>query len=499
MLKKPFKRFFLFHAKKQNMKKQIKHEVHSSGLLTKLGLYTAILIVISSMIGSGVFKKAAPMSLDLESGGLILLCWIIAGVVTLIGATTNAEIAGLIAAPGGQYVYFKEMYGKAFAFIYGWSCFSVIQSASIASIAYVFAESVNAVIPLPHLSDSMEQITLLGIFNPFASFGVKGLTILTIIFLSTANYLGVIFGGYINNIFTTLKVIGILVIIFLGLTLSDGAVSNLSPLGASPTAQYGTSLGLFGAMFAAMLGAFWAYDGWNNIGYLGGEIKNPKRNIPLALFIGVGVVMAIYLLINFVYLYVMPVNEMMEIANRENTIIAVEVMRKFIGNGGAFFISILIMISTFGTTNGTILASSRIYFAMAKDNLFFKSAGNIHPKFKTPYTSLIMQGIWASLLVLSGTFDQLTDMLIFASFIFYGAGAFGVFILRKKMKDSHRPYKAIGYPIIPLIFVLFCITLVVVTIIQNPRDAGIGLVLVFSGIPFYLFWNRKENLTKISK
>jgi len=294
-------------------------------------------------------------------------------------------------------------------------------------------------------------------------------------------------------------VIGILVIIFLGLTLSDGAVSNLSPLGASPTAQYGTSLGLFGAMFAAMLGAFWAYDGWNNIGYLGGEIKNPKRNIPLALFIGVGVVMAIYLLINFVYLYVMPVNEMMEIANRENTIIAVEVMRKFIGNGGALFISILIMISTFGTTNGTILASSRIYFAMAKDNLFFKSAGNIHPKFKTPYTSLIMQGIWASLLVLSGTFDQLTDMLIFASFIFYGAGAFGVFILRKKMKDSHRPYKAIGYPIIPLIFVLFCITLVVVTIIQNPRDAGIGLVLVFSGIPFYLFWNRKENLTKISK
>jgi len=391
------------------------------------------------------------------------------------------------------------MYGKAFAFIYGWSCFSVIQSASIASIAYVFAESVNAVIPLPHLSDSMEQITLLGIFNPFASFGVKGLTILTIIFLSTANYLGVIFGGYINNIFTTLKVIGILVIIFLGLTLSDGAVSNLSPLGASPTAQYGTSLGLFGAMFAAMLGAFWAYDGWNNIGYLGGGIKNQKRNIPLALFIGVGVVMAIYLLINFVYLYVMPVNEMMEIANRENTIIAVEVMRKFIGNGGAFFISILIMISTFGTTNGTILASSRIYFAMAKDNLFFKSAGNIHPKFKTPYTSLIMQGIWASLLVLSGTFDQLTDMLIFASFIFYGAGAFGVFILRKKMKDSHRPYKAIGYPIIPLIFVLFCITLVVVTIIQNPRDAGIGLVLVFSGIPFYLFWNRKENLTKISK
>ncbi|MBL8006041.1 MAG: amino acid permease [Ignavibacteria bacterium] len=468
------------------------HEVHSSGLLTKLGLYTAVLIVISSMIGSGIFKKAAPMALELQSGGILLLCWVIAGIVTLIGAATNAEIAGLIAAPGGQYVYFKEMYGKAFAFIYGWSCFSVIQSASIASIAYVFAESVNAVIPLPHLSDSIEKLSIFGIFYPLDSFGVKSLTIITIVFLTAANYLGVIFGGFISNLFTTLKVIGIVIIIVLGLTISGGSVSNIGPVGESVNAQYGSNLGLFGAMFAAMLGAFWAYDGWNNIGYLGGEVKNPKRNIPLALFAGVGIVMAVYLLTNFVYLYVMPVSEIIEIANKENTIIAVEVMRKFIGNGGAFFISVLIMISTFGTTNGTILASSRIYFAMSRDNLFFKSAGNVHPKFKTPYTSLLMQGMWASVLVLSGTFDQLTDMLIFASFIFYGAGAFGVFILRKKMKDAHRPYKAIGYPLIPFIFVLFCITLVIVTIIQNPRDAGIGLVLVLSGIPFYMFWNKKS-------
>lgn len=473
------------------MSEKTKHEVHSSGLLTKLGLYTAILIVISSMIGSGVFKKAAPMSVDLQSGGILLLCWIIPGIITLIGSATNAEIAGLIAAPGGQYVYFKEMYGKAFAFIYGWSCFSVIQTASIASIAYVFAESVNAMIPLPHLSDSLESFTLFGIFNPLASFGVKALTILTIIFLTTANYFGVIFGGYISNFFTTLKVIGILIIIVLGLTLSGGSAENLKPLGENAAAHYDSSLGLFGAMFAAMLGAFWAYDGWNNIGYLGGEIKNPKKNIPLALFIGVGIVMMVYLLINFVYLYVMPVDEMIAIAGKENTIIAVEVMRKFLGNGGAFFISVLIMISTFGTTNGTILASSRIYFAMAKDNLFFNSAGHVQPKYKTPSTSLLMQGAWSCLLVLSGTFDQLTDMLIFASFIFYGAGALGVFILRKRMKETHRPYKAIGYPILPAIFILFCVTLVVVTIIQNPRDAGIGLGLVLSGIPFYVFWNRK--------
>ncbi|MBK8981178.1 MAG: amino acid permease [Ignavibacteria bacterium] len=466
--------------------------VHSSGLLTRLGLMTAILIVVSSMIGSGIFKKAAPMAVDLESGGLLLLCWVIAGLITMIGAVTNAEIAGLIAAPGGQYVYFKEMYGKAFAFIYGWSCFSVIQSASIASIAYVFSESVNAILPLPHLSAEMESFNILGIFYPFASFGVKALTIAAIIFLTVANYLGVIFGGIINNIFTSLKVLGILIIITLGLTMSGGNVENVSPIGANPSADYGTSLGLFGAMFAAMLGAFWAYDGWNNIGYLGGEVKNPKKNIPVALFTGVGIVIGIYLLTNFVFLYVMPVSEIIEVAQKDNTIIAVEVMRKFLGFGGAFFISILIMVSTFGTTNGSILASSRIYFAMSRDKLFFKSAGNVHPSFKTPYTSLVIQGIWSCMLVLSGTFDQLTDMVIFASFIFYGAGAFGVFVLRSKMKDHHRPYKTVGYPVLPLIFVLFCITLVVVTIIQNPRDAGFGLLLVLSGIPFYLYWNSKK-------
>lgn len=472
---------------------KVKEEfIHYSGLATRLGLFTALLIVISSMIGSGVFKKLAPMTDGLESGGLVLLAWLIAGVITLFGAATNAEVAGLIAEPGGQYVYFKEMFGNAFAFIYGWSCFSVIQSASIASIAYVFAESVNVILPLPHLSPGLENLSILGIFNPLNNFGVKMLTIVTILFLTGANYLGVIFGGYISNVFTILKVAGIFVIIVLGLTISGGAVENLAPIGENPAAAYnGTSLGLFGAMFAAMLGAFWAYDGWNNIGYLGGEVKNPKRNIPIALFGGVSIVIIIYLLINFVYLYVLPVDMVIEYANRENTIIAVEVMRSFTGNYGAFFISILIMVATFGTTNGSILASSRIYFAMARDRLFFKSAAKVHPKFRTPYTSLLIQGGWASVLTLSGTFDQLTDMLIFASFIFYGAGALGVFVLRKKLKDQHRPYKVWGYPWIPGIFVLFCAVLVVVTIIQNPRDAGIGLALVLIGIPFYYMWKEK--------
>lgn len=445
------------------------------------------------MIGSGVFKKIAPMSVELGSPGLILLCWLIPGIITMIGAATNAEIAGLIAEPGGQYVYFKKMYGNAFAFLYGWSCFSVIQSASIASIAYVFAESVNAVIPLPRLPEIYEQVSIFGIFYPLQSFGVKGLTILTILFLTSANYFGVIVGGTITNIFTALKVLGIIVIILLGFFISGGSSSNLTPVLGKTGFEYSSPLGLFGAMFAAMLAAFWAYDGWNNIGYLGGEVKNPKRNIPIALFGGVALVILIYLAINAAFLYVLPVNEIISITQNEHSIIAIEMMRKFLGYGGALFISVLIMVSTFGTTNGTILASSRIYFAMAKDNLFFKSAGSHHSKYRTPHISLLIQGLWASALVLSGTFDQLTDMLIFASFIFYGAGAFGVFILRKKMIDTERVYKVPGYPVIPFVFVLFCVALVLVTIIENPRDSGIGLSLVLIGIPFYIFWKRKLN------
>ena len=472
-------------------KKHITSSVHASGLLTRLGLFTTMMIVISAMIGSGIFKKITPMSAELGSPGLILICWVVAGIITLFGASANAEVAGLIAEPGGQYVYFKKMYGNAFAFLYGWSCFSVIQSASIASIAYVFAESVNAVFPLPHLSEHFEKISLFGIFFPFESFGVKGLTILTIIFLTAVNYFGVMFGGGVTNIFTILKVIGIIIIIFLGFLISGGSTAHLTPVLEKPGYEYGSNLGLFGAMFAAMLAAFWAYDGWNNIGYLGGEIKNPKRNIPLSLYGGVIVVIIIYLLVNVAYLYIMPVEEITAIAKTDNSIIAIEAMRKFLGYGGAMFISILIMVSTFGTTNGTILASSRIYFAMAGDGLFFNSAGKHHSKFRTPHISLLIQGFWASLLVLSGTFDQLTDMLIFASFIFYGMGAFGVFVLRRKMKDEVRPYKAFGYPVIPAIFVIFCATLVIVTIITNPRDAGIGLSLVLIGIPFYIFWKRR--------
>ena len=255
-----------------------------------------------------------------------------------------------------------------------------------------------------------------------------------------------------------------------------------------------SQLGLVGALFTSMVSAFWAYDGWNNLSFLGGEVKNPKRTIPLALIIGVSTVTCIYLLINFTYLYVMPIDEMIAVFNTPNTIAAIEVVRKFLGPVGALGISLLILLATFGCVNSSILSTSRVYFAMARDGLFFKKAATVHPRFSTPSVALLMQFVWSSVLVFSGSFDQLTDMLIFAAFIFYGAGAFGVFVLRRKMPDAHRPYKALGYPVLPAIFVLFCILLVGISLIERPQESFTGLFLIFSGLPFYYFWHKNKSI-----
>jgi APA family basic amino acid/polyamine antiporter len=450
------------------------------------------MIVMGNMIGSGVFKKTAPMAEELQSAGLILFCWLAAGVISLLGSLANAEVAGIIADPGGQYAYFKKMYGRAFAYLYGWTGFVVIQSASIGSIAYVFGQSANTLFQFPRLGPEWESISVLGLFYPFENLGVKGFTILTLSLITVANYLGVIFGGFIANVSTALKVLGIALLAILGLAWSGGSFENLTPILANPNAHYSTSLGLFGAMFTGLLGAFWAYDGWINITFLGAEIRNPKRNIPLSLGIGVAGAIVVYLLVNVAFLRVMPVGEMAKLASDENTIVGVEVMRKAFGGHAASLVAVLILISTFGATNCQLLPPSRMYFSMARDNLFFKAAARCHPKHHTPSTSLIMQSAWTSVLVLSGTFDQLTDMVIFASFIFYGAGAFGVFVLRRTMKDHPRPYRVHGYPILPALFVIFCLALVIVTIVERPRDAGIGMALILSGLPFYWWWNKKN-------
>ncbi len=464
------------------------NEFHASGLLTKLGLFTATMIIMGNMIGSGIFKKSAPMAAEVQSPGLLMACWLIAGVITLLGALSNAEVATIIAEPGGYYEFLKRMYGRFFAFLYGWSSFTVIQTASVASIAYVFGESANSLLHFPRLPEAYEQWSVFGIIYPLDNLGVKAFTIGTITALTIANYLGVAYGGVIANISSVLKLIGIAAVIVLALIFGERGLSHFTPLLESPSAEYTTSLGLFGAMFSAFLGAFWAYDGWNNITSMGGEVRDAKRNIPLALTIGTLAVIGVYMLINAAYLYVMPVDVMASLATTQNSIVAVEAMRRTLGGGGATFIAILILLSTFGATNCQLMPHSRVYFAMARDGLFFRGADTVHPKYRTPSVALLIQGIWASLLVMSGTFDQLTDMVIFASFIFYGATAFGVFVLRRTMPDAPRPYRVPGYPVVPAVFVLFCIALVAVTIYQKPQNAGIGLALMATAVPVWFLW-----------
>jgi APA family basic amino acid/polyamine antiporter len=465
-------------------------------LLQKLGLFTAVTIVIGSMIGSGIFKKSSTMSTELGAPGILIAIWVGAGIVSLIGALINAEVTGLIPRAGGQYVYFREMYGKFTAFIYGWSTFSVIQTGSIAAIAYIFSGYLEYFFKAPHLSAQWEawgfSIPIAGVnvldLYPLKDIGLKMMTIILIMFLSVVNYFGVVFGGLVNNVFTTLKSVAIGVIIVVAFIFGSGHVSNFSPF-INTAFQYPSGT-LLGAIILALSGAFWAYDGWNNITYLGGEIKQPQKNIPKALIIGVGFVIVIYTLTNLAYLYIMPVEQM-----SKSTLLASDVMQSVVGGWGGAFVAIAVMISTFGTTNGTILASARVYYAMAKDGLFFKRLEDIHPKHRTPGVSILVQGIWASLIAMTGTFDQITDMLIFVSWIFYGLGAFGVFIMRKKMPDSPRPYKVIGYPVLPIIFVLCATFFVVFSFKENIRNAVFGLLLVVIGIPFYFYFRKNYKKT----
>ncbi|MCF8246821.1 MAG: amino acid permease [Saprospiraceae bacterium] len=466
-------------------------------LLKYFGLGTGIILIISSIIGSGVYKKVASMAVLAESPEIILLAWVLAGLVTLLGVLSLAEIAMLMPESGGSFVYLKEIYGEKFGYAYGWASFACIQSASTAAISYVFAQSLNAVFPLPILGGQWETLEVLGIFTPFANLGVKLAAVGLIILLSAVNYTGVRKGGGLSNIITIIVVVSLFSIIFMGLTMSGGSFQNLTTDSSTyPPAKMGENYGFMKLIFGTMLASFWAYEGWINIGFVGDEIKNPQRNIPRILIFGILIIMGIYLLVNMTYLYVMPIDEMIVVANTPNSVAAVEVIRKFGGVAGAFAISVLIVITTAGCTNSTILTSARIYYAMAKKGLFFKSAAYVHPKYKVPTRSLTIFAVWSSILVFSGTFDQLTDMLVFAQFIFYALVIAGVFVLRKRLPNAERSYKVIGYPVVPALFILFCIGLVINTLIEQPREAGIGLFLIATGIPFYYYFKKNNFVAK---
>jgi len=460
------------------------------------------MLVIGGVIGSGIFRKPGVMAAQVGSPELLLGVWVLAGVLTLFGALTNAEIASMIPETGGQYIYFERMYGPFLAFLYGWAIFAIIQCGSIAAITYVFAEYATHFLPLPELPATLAawsfHVPFVGDVSPLKEIGVKCLAAAVIVLLTAINYLGVRFGGLVQNIFTIAKVAAMLLLVIAAFCLpTGGSTANLT----TPSAHiHLTGLALVAGIAAALQGAFWAYDGWNKLTYIAGEVKQPQRNIPLGLFWGMLAVTAVYLLINVAYAYVLPIDQM-----AQSKLVAADVAERCFAGGGRW-IAAAVMVSTFGTANATILATARLYYSMARADYFPRPLARVHPRFHTPAASLVAQGIWSALLLFSGTFDTLTDTLIFVSWFFYAASAYGIFVLRRKMPDAPRPYKVPGYPFVPWTFVIFSVLYLGFTIYNDvigyqaavaagkPAliNSAFGTALTLIGAPLYLFYRSRQ-------
>ncbi|KAB2922878.1 MAG: amino acid permease [Bacteroidetes bacterium] len=458
-------------------------EQGQTSLARRLTLTNAVMVVVGSVIGSGIFLTPQNVAATVDVPGLMIGVWVLTGFLTLAGALTNAEVASLIPEAGGQYVFFRVTFGQLTAFLYGWTTFIVYQTGSIAAIAVAFARYLGYFVDLPNFGPELEamKLPLIGNIYPLRDIGVTMVAIGAIITVTAINYFGVQFGGMIQNVFTFMKVFAIGGIIVLAFSSGKGDTAHFFPLWGMPS-----SGDLFAAVGVAMIATLWSYDGWNSLTYLAGEVKDPQRNIPRALIAGTMLVIVIYVLTNLAYLYILPIDRI-----AQSRLVAADVMNViFYGWGGAI-ISAMVMVSTFGTVNASSMTTARVFYAMAKDKMFFRAMGTVHPTFRTPSRSLVVQGTWASILCLTGTFDQIFTYVIFAGWIFYALGAAAVFILRVKQPNAERAYRVPLYPVIPVLFILVATWFVYNTVVQQTADSMVGLLLLVAGVPFYLYWQRQ--------
>lgn len=467
-------------------------------LQRKLGLWACTSIVAGSVIGSSIFMKPATMAGQLGSPVLLLLVWVVAGVVSLFGGMINAEVGAALPATGGQYVYFRHMYGDFFAYLYGWAGLIVINTASIAGIAFVFAQYAEFFGRLPRLPLALEKsfhapVPFVGDFYPLENLGVKTLAILLILAATLINIRSLRAGAFVQVLFTVVKVGALFVLVGAIFFSGRGQLANLlTPSAISDPSFWSRFFGFV----AATTGALAAYDGWNNLGFVAGEIKDPQRNIPRGLFIGIFLCLTLYVLTTEAYLYMLPVDRMMK-----SPLVASDALQLAIGAGGAGLIALLVMVSSAGATNGSILPCARITFAMAEEGQFFRWSGRVHPRFFTPASALWLQGIWTCLLILIGSFDMLMDMFVFVTWCFYFFAAYGIFIIRRKIPAADRPYKMWGYPALPLIFMAFAALYLGLTLYADLHSylAGrtpvinsvLGLVLTAAGLPVYWLLKRR--------
>ena len=447
------------------------------GLVRQLGLFDSTMIMVGIVVASGIFVTTGIMAKTIPSAGLILLAWLVGGLLTLAGALTYAELGAAMPEAGGQYVYLYKAYGPLSGFLYGWVMFLVYNSGGVAAVAAAFAEYFGYLFPAFAADKGLWS-------SPVFSLSIGKLVgILLVLILSLLNYLGLVLGKTIQNIFSTIKIGTLLGLIVLGFALGKGTPVDFS---LNPT---GMSLGsLIVGFGVALIAVSWAFDGWNNINWVAGEIKNPKRNLPLALILGSLGITVLYLLINYLYLYALPMSELTGVIR-----VAEKATSALFGASTGLIICAAVVVSTFSSVNGSILAGPRVYYAMAKDNLFFQNVSRISPRFRTPGFAILVQAVWICILVLSGTFEQLLTFAMFVAILFWIGAAASVFTLRKKYPDLPRPYKTWGYPVVPLLFILASTGILINTLIEKPVEslAGIGLLLL--GIPVYMFWKRRAS------
>lgn len=473
---------------------------HKEGHFKKsLGLLDAVAVVVGSMIGSGIFIVSAETARNVGAPGMVLMCWLLAGLLTIAGALCYSELAGMYPKAGGQYVFLREAYGPMAAFLYGWTLFAVIQCGTIAAVGVAFAKFLGFFVPV--VSDANVVLTI----NDWKLTMLQAVAVALITFLTALNCRGIEAAKFIQTSFTVTKVCALAGLIILGLLAVDKHFGmqvnfNMQTFWAAHDQQGNAleGLKLASVLGLAMVGALFSCDAWNNITFAGEEVKDAEKILPKSLTIGTALVILIYLLANLVYMMLLPVNGTEGAADvvgrginhASSDRVGTAAAQILFGDAGGGIMAGAIMISTFGCLNGLILAGARVYYAMARDGLFFKQAGHLHPVTNVPVYGLIIQGIWAAALATSGTYSMLLEYVVFAALLFYVLTVGAVFVLRKKLPNAARPYKVIAYPLLPAVYVLFAVAVMAGLMINSPGPSGKGLLLIATGLPIYFVVKR---------
>ena len=460
-----------------------------SELTRGVGAWGAIAVNVANMIGTGVFLKTRVMTCNVGSAKTVLLVWVAAGLLSLAGTFSYSEIAAMMPEAGGDYVYLRRAYGKAVGFLYGWMTFAVAKAGSQAALAVGLAIFMNVAVG-GALEHWQLEANLFG-FHP----GVSGLTLValaTIWTVALINCASVTSGGRTALTLTIAKVVLILCVGISAFVFAPGDWTHLAGSGIAGTCEgvAASARGGYAGFGAAMLGALWAYDGWSNVAPLSGEIRNPQRNLPRAFVGGMLVVASLYLFVNVAYFYAMTPLEIASVPTSSS--VATEVLQRFLGPIAVSMTAVALMISSFGSLHSSVLANSRVPYAMARDGLFFRALAKLSPRSNVPARAIVAQAAWGSVLALSGSYDTLTDSVVFASWLFYGLSTGSLFIFRRTMPDAPRPYRALGYPVVPAIFLVVTGALLINTFIAAPHEALRGVGVLIAGLPLYWYWSRKN-------